>query len=166
MIKETKYLSVQKSKVNGVGLFVNENLKKGEIIAHIKGDKVLIRHFTPQISKKSVNWIGASRHTWIITDDSLFRFINHSCEPNVAIKGERTVYALRNLQAGEEIMMDYSLTETEKDWYLYPCNCRTATCRTKIGPIDSLSAADFKIKRHLVTQPFLRFYKHAKLKSS
>ena len=59
------------------------------------------------------------------------RFINHSCEPNAYMRsapGDKVLFfALRDIQAGEEITMDY------RDPY-HPaageCRCGSAKCRS------------------------------------
>ncbi len=154
-----KKLYVAKSKINGTGLFSSQQYRKGDFIEYIHGEKVLIKNFNRKISERTVNWIGASRYTWINTDNSNFRFINHSCEPNVAIKGERTVYALRHIHIGEEILMDYSLTECEEGWSIVNCNCGSKTCRKKIGPITSLNIETFKKLKPLIPIKFQLAYK-------
>ncbi len=153
-----KKLEVKESKINGVGLYVNKDFNKGQIIDYVHGPKVLIKNFNNQISKKTVNWIGASRYTWINTDKSIFRFINHSCNPNTAIKGERTVYAIRKIYNGEEITIDYSLNETEPGWSIPKCNCGSVNCRGKIGPIFTLSLEEYKKKKVIINDKFNNVY--------
>lgn len=152
-------LEFRKSKVNGTGLFVKFPFKKGQIIDYIHGPKVLIRPFTPKLSRETVDWIGASKHTWIDTRKSPFRYINHSCDPNVAIRGERTVYALKDIKADEEITMDYSLTETEIDWVLNDkCTCGSKNCRGFVGPITSLTPKEFSERKHMTPKKFQDVY--------
>jgi len=153
-----KKLEVRKSDINGVGLFVNRSFKKGQIIDYIHGPKVLIRNFYSTLSKSTVNWIGASRYTWINTDNSPFRFINHSCNPNTAIKGERTVFAIKIISSGEEITIDYSLSEAEPGWSIPKCSCRSIHCRGKIGPIFTLSLEEYKIKKAIINDRFKHIY--------
>lgn len=153
-----KKLYIKRSTINGNGLFIGRNFKKGEIVDFVHGPKILIKDWTPKLSKISPNWIGASKYTWIITDDSPFKYINHSCEPNVAIKGQRTVYALKNLVTDEEIVMDYSLTETDKGWSIAACSCGSKYCRKKIGPITSLTVDQFKKYKSIISPRFINAY--------
>ena len=58
-----------------------------------------------------------------------FRFINHSCEPNVFIRiayGRAEFYALRNIPAGEELTCDYGVSHHDG---ALPCRCGAAKCR-------------------------------------
>lgn len=119
---------------------------------------MVIRKFDNRVSAQTVNWIGCGKFTWINTDNSPFRFINHSCAPNAAIKGERTVYALRALQAREEITIDYSLNEMEKGWRIPRCNCRSLDCRSQIGPLISLPPEIYAKKAAYISRKFREIY--------
>jgi SET domain-containing protein len=149
--------SIKKSHINGSGLFVNKPYKKGEFIEYIRGPVKLVHHFDSQLAKNSMNWIGISKFRWIDTQHSMFRYINHSCDPNVAIRGERTVYALKDIPANTEIAMDYSLTEADPDWHI-KCNCKSQNCRKNIGPITSLPKPVFKKYEPILSKKFKLVY--------
>ena len=62
--------------------------------------------------------------------------INHSCEPNCASRvfdnedeSHVAIFALRDLQPGEELTYDYRFAGDEK----LPCNCGTARCRGQVN---------------------------------
>ena len=160
MIINNNKLAVKKSHVNGYGLFTTRTFKRGEFIEYVHGEKVEVRSFNHKLAQASLNWIGASKYTWINTEHSPFRYINHSCEPNVEIKGERTVYALKNLASGEEITIDYSFTEADTGWSIEKCTCGSSHCRRKIGPITSLTEQQFKKVRALIPDKFAQVYKN------
>lgn len=153
-----KTLYSYKSKIHGNGLCLKEGAKKGEKIATISGDVHVFREITPEISKKMRDWIGVGRHSWIDTTNSEFKYINHSCSPNVAIKGKRTVYALNDIPPKTEITMDYSLTEAEPGWGIKNCRCKTEKCRESIGPISSLPTTVFKSTKKIIPKNFQRIY--------
>lgn len=154
-----KRLGISKSRINGSGLFVTEDLKKGEIIGYIHGPIVSFRKFTPAISKSMLNWIGAGRYTWIDTTTSPFRFINHSCNPNVAIVTKRKVVALVDIPKNTEIVMDYSLSEAEPGWSIQ-CTCNSEHCRKNIGPIQTIPESTYRrFKRH-ISKSFQKVYEH------
>ena len=63
------------------------------------------------------------------TDDTLMRFVNHSCESNCFIRrsGHRVeFYSRRALVNGEELTADYGETHHEGT---HPCGCGAAKCR-------------------------------------
>lgn len=152
-----KKLTVHKSRINGSGLFAKENVRKGEVIGYIHGKIHVFKQFTPEISRKMLNWIGAGRYSWIETTDSPFRFINHSCEPNVVIITKRKVIALKDIKANDEIVMDYSLTEAEPNWSI-SCTCESQNCRKKIGPIQTVPVSRFKKLQTYIPKPFQKIY--------
>ena len=61
--------------------------------------------------------------------------VNHSCEPNCLISGERTLVAAAPIARGEELTFDYS-TNVGWDGYLMPCSCGKPSCR---GVVTSYS---------------------------
>lgn len=78
---------------------------------------------------------------------SPFRFVNHSCEPNCefdwcdfADPGESRaslhvfLIALRNIQTGEELTIDYNWTARAA----IPCECQASSCRGWIVSADEL----------------------------
>lgn len=56
-------------------------------------------------------------------------FINHSCEPNLYARvraGRIWFISLRRIEAGEELLLDYQLTDRDP---IYPCCCGSPSCR-------------------------------------
>jgi SET domain len=53
-------------------------------------------------------------------------FINHSCKPNVAARDRIVLYAIRDIAAGEALVMDY------REWDFIPegirCWCKEPNC--------------------------------------
>jgi SET domain-containing protein len=61
-----------------------------------------------------------------------FGYVNHSCEPNAFMRRHRgrvEFYALRPIEAGEEVTCDYG--ETHHDGRL-PCRCGSPKCRGRL----------------------------------
>ena len=150
-----------KSKVNGTGLFSSEDFKKNDTIAYIQGPIHVFRKFTPVVSKQMLNWIGVGKYSWINTDKSEFRFINHSCEPNTALISKRKVVAVQKIQAGEELTMDYSLTEAEPNWKIANCSCGTESCRGSILPIMKLSKKVYLKSKKIIPKNFQKIYENS-----
>ena len=132
-----KQLHTKTSAIVGTGLYVSESVKKGETIGYINGPIEVVRSFSKKLSVKSMNWIGVGRYSWINTEHSPYRFINHSCEPNTAIVTKRKVIAVRDIKANSELTLDYSLNEADPDWSI-DCCCKKSSCRKTIGPIYTL----------------------------
>ena len=56
------------------------------------------------------------------------RYLNHSCDPNAGILGDRALIALRPIVPGEEIRFDYSTAMHEDHWTM-ECRCGEYLCR-------------------------------------
>jgi uncharacterized protein len=154
-----EYLYTKKSKINGTGLHTKRPFKKEERIGVIHGNVEIVKKFTPKLSAISWNWIGIGRYSWINTKLSPFKYINHSCDPNTYIQGKRIVLALKPISADEELTMDYSLTEADPDFWLPGgCTCKSTNCRKKVGPVYSLSVAEFKKLKPRITAPFRKIF--------
>ena len=130
---------VAHSKNKGKGLFAKSAIKKGEIIGvkngHLFTDNQLkeirpcVGDYDIQI-EEHLSIAPASRKE--IAKGSLF--LNHSCEPNVGVKGQITFVAMRNIKQGEELCYDYAMTTTHK--YRLLCKCGAPSCRKTITGDD------------------------------
>jgi hypothetical protein len=60
---------------------------------------------------------------------------NHSCEPNLGWSDERTLVAIRDIAAGEELAEDYA-TSTADPSFVLMCHCETYRCRQVIEGTD------------------------------
>src|SRR4051794_788379 len=132
-------LEVRESAIHGKGAFATRKIRKGERIIEYLGERM--------------PWDAASEdpddpHTFLfgLSDGNLVinaaiggndaRWINHSCDPNCEAveEGDRVfIYALRELEPGEELFYDYGLQideprtpETEKQFQGF---CGTKACR-------------------------------------
>ena len=129
----------KKSKIEGRGLFAMKSIKKGEIVT-IKGGHII----DWKILKKYKDLIDDS---YLQIDDNfvlaplkksevekVMMFLNHSCNPNVGVRGEITFVAMRNIKIGEELTIDYSMIDD--DDCKMRCNCGDKNCRKIITGKD------------------------------
>jgi len=54
-------------------------------------------------------------------------FSNHSCDPNIGVRGEITFVAMRDIRAGEELTHDWAMTDDDES--STECKCGAANCR-------------------------------------
>lgn len=60
--------------------------------------------------------------------------INHSCTPNVGIRGQISFVTMRGVRADEELTCDYATTDSfPVDWL---CQCATPRCRRTVTGDD------------------------------
>ncbi|HYO91128.1 MAG TPA: SET domain-containing protein-lysine N-methyltransferase, partial [Pyrinomonadaceae bacterium] len=61
-------------------------------------------------------------------------FSNHSCEPNLGVRGQVVFVAMRRIEAGEELTHDWAMTDD--DDYEMECRCGSRSCRKVITGRD------------------------------
>lgn len=116
----------------GEGVVALRAFEPGEVVFRFTGFIVnQITQFSLQISE------GVHIH-----DPYFMGKILHSCEPNASCDmTTRTFTALKHIEAGECVTMDYGQTED----YLFksfPCSCGSLNCRGVItGRLESLQPA-------------------------
>ena len=122
----------------GKGVFASEPIAEGEVVA-VWGGKVytsvevtqlarVIPHFdTHTVSLCNGYYLG-SENLFQFDDAELF---NHSCEPNVGVKGQVVLVSRRLIAAGEALTFDYDTTEASATPFV--CRCGSPICR---GTID------------------------------
>jgi uncharacterized protein len=157
-----KELYVGNSKINGKGLFCKTAIKKGEHITFIQGTLRKFKSLSPKQASQIPTWYGINKTTWIDPGDTIFAYFNHSCDPNTAIIGTKTVVARKNISVGEELTFDYSLTDGDLNWTLdINCNCGARKCRRNIRSIQKLPAIVLKNHYPLIQRYFLKLYLRA-----
>jgi hypothetical protein len=132
-----KKLFVAKSRIEGNGIYTAEPIKKGEHIAFISG-KVRRKKITNSKDAQTIPlWYGLTDTLWIDPVDTIWRFFNHSCEPNTAITGTKKLIALKDISKNTELTFDYSMTDADTFWEM-KCNCGSRLCRNKIHSIQRI----------------------------
>ena len=123
---------VGKSAIEGRGLFARRRIRKGEIVA-IKGGHVYDARTLAKVKGRiAVSYIQIADRFFIgaLTAAEVARnkiFINHSCAPNLGIRGQIMYVALRDIGAGEELTYDWAMEEHGSARTL--CRCGAPRCR-------------------------------------
>lgn len=130
---------VLESPIHGRGLFAREPFARGEVVC-VKGGYV----FDLATLKSQPGWYCSAE---IQVAEDLFIgplseeeregsmvFSNHSCEPNIGVRGQIVFVAMREVSAGEELTHDWATTDD--DDYQLDCNCGAPTCRKVITGQD------------------------------
>jgi hypothetical protein len=127
------------SLINGRGLFATAAIAKGEVVV-VKGGYILTREQRDSISE------GLGPSEIQITEDLFIgpttpaereggmMHLNHSCEPNLGLQGQVVFAAIRGIAAGEELTIDYAMTDDEP--YEMECQCGSEACRKLITGTD------------------------------
>lgn len=121
-------------------LVATRRISAGERLFRIEGETTQRpSRYSLQIDEDLHLDIGNGRSAEEILGRYYWRFINHSCDPSVAIEG-REVVALRAIDPGEAVTYNYNTTE----WDIaepFACRCGSANCLQEIRGFKHLGVA-------------------------
>jgi uncharacterized protein len=120
----------------GLGLFATEFMPRGTIVWVRDPHDIIISAAAVEAMalplRKRVERFafhtGSGR--WVLCWDDA-RFMNHSCAPNVGVIGDSFEIALRDIAAGEELVVDYGIYEL-REYESFLCCCGSTACRGTI----------------------------------
>ena len=136
-----KKFYIGKSKIKGKGIILNRDIKKDETIFIFLGREKI---HTAGDWFHGPNWFQIGYAKWIEPrPGSAGNYLNHSCSPTAGVHGKNKIVAMRDLKMGEEITIDYALTETYPLWHM-KCNCRSKNCRKIVKPYQDMPAQRMK----------------------
>jgi len=124
---------VRESKIHGRGLFARAEIAKDEIVAvkggHIVDRKTLREEVTPRLGPVEIQ-ISDDLFIAPVADEERelsMLYSNHSCNPNLGMRGEITFVAMCDILAGEELTHDWAMTDDDE--YSVECKCGAPDCR-------------------------------------
>ena len=124
---------VRESQIHGRGLFATADIAKDEIVAvkggHIVDRNILREKIAPRLGPVEIQ-IEDDLFIAPVTNEECelsMLYSNHSCNPNLGVRGVITFVAMRDILAGEELTHDWAMTDD--DDYSMECKCRASNCR-------------------------------------
>lgn len=123
-------LTVKDSPVHGKGLFSSIDFFSGQTITAIEGDVIDADECVRRESEGNVYIFWKEDDIYIdVSNHSIIKFINHSCNYNCDVeedeKGNLILIAIKDIQAGEELTIDYGYDEIYES-----CTCDGCTNKT------------------------------------
>lgn len=149
-----KHIYIRTSPIEGMGVFAGENIKRGDVIQHIKGEARFLAVSNKEESLSFPNWIGIGKDKWI-DPDFPNQFLNHSCNPNAGVrgrividsekkaKGKYEIVAMKTIKEGEEIAIDYAMIEGDDLWEM-ECHCGNKNCRKIVRSVRFIPKKQFE----------------------
>jgi SET domain-containing protein len=131
--------AVRLSPIHGRGLFAAAAIARGEVVA-VKGGYILTRAevsaLRPALGPAEIQvaddlFISPVR---VEEREGSMIFSNHSCDPNVGVRGQVVFVAMRDVAAGEELTHDWAMTDDDDE--SMPCRCGAASCRGTVTGQD------------------------------
>lgn len=130
-------LTIRKSLIHGKGCFATLPFTRWRKIAPYAGEKISNAEAKRRGGRRILRICGINNR-WSLDGSrggNGTHYINHSCTPNAftrTVYNQLIFFALRDIQPGEEITIDYEST-------LHPdskrCTCNAANCRKRINKV-------------------------------
>jgi hypothetical protein len=121
----------------GEGLFPCSNVPQGTVLLQITGE-VLLFDEVLLLGEFQSYPIQVSITEYIApTDNTIWQFVNHSCNPNCGVNSQLQIIALEDIKCGDELFFDYSTSMLERYWTM-KCECNTSLCRKIVADFDTL----------------------------
>ena len=136
--KPTQRFEVRKSGVHGRGFYATRVISKGTRIIEYAGQRVSWEDAPDEENNPHTFNFGLESGQVINPEigGNDARWINHCCNPNceaIEEDGRIFIYAMRDIEAGEELFYDYALEIdepiTEESKREFVCHCGSSTCR-------------------------------------
>ena len=121
----------------GFGVYAIEAVTTGEIVSVWGGYVVTAQQLAllpHEVQQHSVQ-LEEGLYSATIGGAETADFINHSCEPNLGLRGQITLVALRDIEVGEEVCFDYAMTDCTP-YDEFECHCGLPSCRRVITGND------------------------------
>ncbi len=125
-------VEVHASTIDGHGVFAAEGIPALVKIGEIRGEAISVEEARIRATRHErimIVELSARRAIDFTKSADPMRFTNHSCQPNARLctdHGRVEFYALRVIEIGEELTVDYG--ETHHDGKL-ACRCGAPNCR-------------------------------------
>ncbi len=128
------------SPIQGRGLFARVAIPAGEVVA-VKGGAILdFAAFALVRDQVSPAEIQIEDHLYIAPRsadevETNILCLNHSCDPNVGVRGQITFVTIRDVPAGRELTIDYAMIDGDPLERM-DCSCGASECRKVITGDD------------------------------
>jgi len=146
--KRAVQIEVRESGVHGRGVYTMQFIPKSRRIIEYTGERVLWEAAPDDKNNPHTFNFGLENGDVINPEigGNDARWINHSCNPNCeAIEEDDRIfiYAMRNIQAGEELLYDYRMQIdepiTDAAQKKFACHCGASNCRGTMLELHTIS---------------------------
>ena len=129
--------TIKKSKIHGNGVFAKQDILKGDIVL-ISGGIIIpkkdLKNYQKDNGKLGLQIDDNFYIAPISREEIKNGGVNHSCDPNIGFDGDILLRATKNINKGEELVIDYCTCYSSLE--KFECKCNTKNCRKEITSND------------------------------
>jgi hypothetical protein len=127
--------AVKKNTFYGSGLYATKGIRRNSLIVAFSG------YLVPLCDEVGDSGIQVFDDLVLVNyyKKDPANFINHSCDPNLGLKGQIFLYSLRDIKKNEQLTFDYStclFSNSPKSKYVMKCMCGSKNCRKLVSSND------------------------------
>ncbi len=123
-------LIIRSSSIHAAGCYTTRAIRKGARVCEYDGPRLSKDEADTRYEHRSITYLFSCGEDTVIDGFGTAMFINHSCSPNCETEdddGRIFVVALRDIAAGEELLYEYNLYDSEDE--AQDCYCGARNCR-------------------------------------
>lgn len=124
-------LVIRSSEIHAAGCYTTRAIRKGRRVCEYSGPRMPKAVADERYAERFVTYLfGYGEKDMVIDGFGSVMFMNHCCEPNCETEEEDErifVVALRDIEAGEELVFEYNLYDSDEA--TQDCYCGAKTCR-------------------------------------
>jgi len=124
----------------GRGVFARAPIPRGELLVVFAGSVLEGEELgdLPADQRRLVLQVDEN-HYLLSEVEGWADWVNHCCEPNAGLRGQVTLVAMRDIEAGEEICYDYAMSDGSP-YDGFECRCERVGCRGRVSGDDWMLA--------------------------
>ena len=130
-VPSTPRLLIRSSTIHAAGLTTLDPIPRGRRVLEYDGPRIPKNLADDRYADKPVTYLFSIDGTPDVIDGfSMAMFVNHSCAPNCETEeddGHIYIKAIRNIAAGEELVYEYNLHDSDDE--SADCYCGAPHCR-------------------------------------
>jgi uncharacterized protein len=124
------------TKKGGRGVYARSAIRRGELLVVFAGSALEGKDIPSLSADQRRLLLQVEEDLYLLSNvEGWADWVNHCCEPNAGLRGQVTLVAMRDIEAGEEICYDYAMSDGSP-YDGFDCRCSATSCRHQVSGDD------------------------------
>jgi uncharacterized protein len=120
----------------GRGVYASAAIRRGELLVVFAGSAVGASEIPQLAADQRRLLLQVEEELYLLSEvEGWADWVNHCCEPNAGLRGQVSLVAMRDIEAGEEICYDYAMSDGS-GYDDFDCCCGAVSCRHRVTGED------------------------------